>query len=348
MGGKQAISIPNSFFGESDQEILRAKFIDFNNQIDLFPLPSHPDFSIKLRNYISSHLKSKKDFKSFVGILECLIYGKSTNILIRNTSSLSILIEILSESVDSLAHTLPILLLSLCEIHSSITDHISPPASDPKKLENYLSIRFPILASSFSRFIRSRLFKTDIPKIPSVPIQGRLIDQVLNLLYFSSITLATASSALHRIYLSDIDGLSFNRLAAGMAGYDGSMILVIKVRGDIILGAYIGENLKDNAMISGSMDTFLYTLDGGFRTLKPEFGAGGGKYVYFNSKLAKSIKFPKGLGFGGEKEEARMWIDNEIEDSFITDSCQTYENGSLLVEGGRQKLVIYQVEISGT
>lgn len=348
MGGKKSKPVLNSFFLEADLEILKNKFVEFNQGKSLFALEEFPDFPVKIQKYISGFVKSKEDFKGFVGAIECLIYGKSTIIIVPLTSSFNLLIEILDEPLDSIHEILPKLLFSLCGNKSSILSYISPPQSDIGKIKSYLSTRFPILFSSFSRYVKSQLFDTPQIKLPIVPIPDRNIHKVLELLYFSSTTLAANGAELHRIYLSDIDGLSFNRIAAAISGYQGPMIMVIKLQGDIIIGAYIGDNLKDNAMISGSMDTFLFTLSGGFRTFKSEFGQGGGKFIYFNSKLAKSVKYPKGLGFGGDITEARVWIDDDIEECFVSDSGLTYEFGNIVEgDGGKKKIVVFNIEVWG-
>ena len=100
MGGKQNTSIQTTFFLPADIEILKLKFNDFNQGIHLFDLQGFSEFSVKIHNYLTKHIKSKKDFKSFVGILECFIYGKSTNIELTKSSSLDILIEIIIKSTN--------------------------------------------------------------------------------------------------------------------------------------------------------------------------------------------------------------------------------------------------------
>ena len=308
MGAKQSSQITNSFFLNNELEQLKLKFEEYNKN-PIFALDAFPDFSIKVHNFMRSQIKSPKDFKSFVGILEYMIYGKSNTIQITGSTSIDILISILSLPEDTLIKTLPQILLSLCENEADISEFINLSFSDIKTFVNYLIHDFPVLSSSFSRYIRSKVLNTALPKPPSIPIKDRNISKVLNLLYYSSNKISGINSELHRIYLSDVDGLGFKSLSNAVLGYSGPMILVIKLQNNFIIGAYIGESFKDNAMISGSMDTFLYSLDGNlkvFRTFKPEFGPGGGKYIYFNSKLQNSTKFPKGLGFGGDKEEARL------------------------------------------
>jgi hypothetical protein len=138
-------------------------------------------------------------------------------------------------------------------------------------------------------------------------------------------------------------------MAQAISGYMGSMILVIKLDNERIIGAHIGEDIRDNASISGSMDTFLFSLVGGFKTFKPEYGNMQGKYVYLNSKISKSAKFPKGLGFGGGKEDARIWLDFDLDrGSYVSDSCGTYENGKLVETSGHEvPITIILIEIWG-
>lgn len=347
MGNKNSIDLPTSFFSHNELEKLKKKFENSVNPIS--PIPYVPKFPEKIENFIVSHMKSTKDFKSYVGAIEFMIYGKSNNIFVNNLSPLNVLVDIINLPIDSLGVELPKVLFSLCNSQAKILEYITPPDSDTKSIINYFNQTFPVLASAFSRYIRAKYFDSEFSVPPFVPIPDRNIEKVLELLYYSTNKLAVISSALHKIYLSDTDGLSFNRIAASIAGYLGPMILVLKLSGNSIIGAYIGENLKDNAQISGSMDTFLYSLAGGFKTFKADYGDGGGRYIYLNSKLQKSIKFPIGLGFGGDKEDARLWIDGDINnESYVRKTCSTYEHGDILPDLSIQtKIVIVNVEVWG-
>jgi hypothetical protein len=64
---------------------------------------------------------------------------------------------------------------------------------------------------------------------------------------------------LHCLYESAKEGLSFNRLAYQIIGYDGPSILLINHRGGL-LGVYIGTNVQDISRYHGSVETYLFTF----------------------------------------------------------------------------------------
>ncbi|OMJ88053.1 hypothetical protein SteCoe_10127 [Stentor coeruleus] len=348
MGGKSAKTIQSNFYSADDINILQAKFQSLSTNRNIFDLEGHSDFGPKILKYIEKFTGPKKDFKAFVGICEYLVFGKSSQLVIPEKSSIEILAEILQISPDSAHKELPVILLKLCQGDSIILEHVNPPKGSIRDIRNYLELSFPLLSSSFERFMRNRLINASLPVPTIIPLEDRNIAKVLPLLYYSCYNL-TQVPQVHQIFLSDIDGLSFNRLAAAITGYQGPMIMVIKLYGGILLGAYIGLQLQDNAQISGSMDTFLFTLSKGFKTFKSSVSASNGKFIYFNSKLNNSTKFPKGLGFGGDKEESRLWIDGDLEDySYVSESCGTYETGKLVEEpGNKVKMIIVNIEIWG-
>ena len=346
MGGSSSTTVSKSLFKTEELETLRVTFQSLDSP--LFSIPTHPDFDSKVKSYIQKYMKSRKDFCSFVGVLEYIVYGKSINIDVLNSSSLLILIQILSPCAE-LQAILPDLLISMVSAPQSLLAYISLTSSDPKRICDYFEHHFPLLGSSFSRFVKSRIFKTSLSGPPSVPIEGRVISQVLPLLYYSTYNLQNSSSELHPLFLSDQDGFSFTKLVQAITGYMGSMILVLKLDGDRLIGAHIGEDIRDNANFSGSMDTFLYSLVSGFKTFKPEYGNMQGQYIYLNSKISKSAKFPKGLGFGGDKSSARLWLDFDLDrGSYVSDSCGTFETGKLVETAGHEvAITIVNIEIWG-
>ena len=74
-----------------------------------------------------------------------------------------------------------------------------------------------------------------------------------------------------------------------------------------------------------------------------------GQYIYLNSKISKSAKFPKGLGFGGDKSSARLWLDFDLDrGSYVSDSCGTFETGKLVETAGHEvAITIVNIEIWG-
>ena len=65
-----------------------------------------------------------------------------------------------------------------------------------------------------------------------------------------------------RLYSSSVDGLSFNRMAHHVMGYDGPMCFIIKPqrRNDCVFGAFTSGRWREFNRFYGSSDTFLFTL----------------------------------------------------------------------------------------
>ena len=65
-----------------------------------------------------------------------------------------------------------------------------------------------------------------------------------------------------RLYSSSVDGLSFNRMAHHVMGYDGPMCFLIKPqrRSDCVFGAFTSGRWREFNRFYGSSDTFLFTL----------------------------------------------------------------------------------------
>ena len=346
MGGTASTNVSTSLFKSDELEKLRKRFVEFDSA--LFSHPLFPSLDSQVKVYFNKYLKSRKDFCSFVGVLEYIIYGKSVNIDVFNSNSLIILIEILKLG-EGVVDQLPDYLISMSEANPVLKDYIKLTSNQPKWISDYFEHHFPLLGSAFARFVKFKLLGTGLGQPPKVELEERLVSEVIDLLFYSTFNLQSSASVLFPLFLSDRDGFSFIKLAQAIGGYHGSMILVIKIDEGGIIGAHIGEDLRDNATTSGSMDTFLFSLVGGFKTFKPEYGNMQGKYMYLNSKISKSSKFPKGLGFGGSKEDARLWLDNNLDqDSYVSDSCGTYESGQLIQSQGHAvPITIITIEIWG-
>lgn len=346
MGGKSSTNVAQSLFKNDELEKLRKKFEEFDS--GLFSHPAFPTFDSQVKAYFNKYLKSRKDFCSFIGVLEYIIFGKSTNIDVFNSNSLKILIEILQKG-ENIKDELPEYLIAFSNANPILKNYIDLPSSDPKRISDYFDHHFPLLGSAFARFVKNKLLETSLGQPPKVELEDRSISQVIDLLFFSTFNLQSSAPVLFPLFLSDRDGFSFIKLVQAIVGYAGTMILVIKLDEGGIIGAHIGEDLRDNGNFSGSMDTFLFTMVDGFKTFKPEYGNMQGKYLYLNSKISKSSKFPKGLGFGGSKEDARLWLDNDLDQgSYVSDSCGTFESGKLVSTPGHEvPITIVTIEIWG-
>lgn len=300
----------DTFFNSSQIKLLSIHFnsifpkakLDWATIEKLFRVKDDPDLHTAMGNRLESQVKNPKDFEGFLKSVEYLIFGKNKigGALSYDTKGpierLADLLNINEQTSDFnvllLRH-----LLSICAGDLNLIVLINPNAQSVRQFQTHCSIQFPVLANCLPNFLHSKLLDRSPLQPPEIDEINKDINEALPFLYLSCPTLIGIK--LVKLYLSKEDGLSFNRVAAGLNGYEGSMILTIRLSDSTILGAFIGEGLRDNAKYSGSMDTFLFTFANGYRTFRPEEGEGAGNFIYFNSKISGAKKFPKGLGFGG-------------------------------------------------
>ena len=87
----------------------------------------------------------------------------------------------------------------------------------------------------------------------------------------------------HRIYTSDSDGLSFNRLLNSLLGYDGPTLIIIKeTERKGIFGAYANARWRESKDFYGDSDCFLFRLQPTAAVYRPR--GTGANYMYCNSE----------------------------------------------------------------
>lgn len=138
--------------------------------------------------------------------------------------------------------------------------------------------------------------------------------------------------AWHRLYTSDEDGLSFNRLQNALLGYGGPTLLIIKEsQGDGIFGAYTSTAWKESKDFYGNSDCFLFQLQPCLRVILPR-GRGANNFMYCNSE-SRSRGYDgqaHGIGFGGTIEKPRLFIAESFDGCMASASDLTFEAGALL------------------
>ncbi len=150
-------------------------------------------------------------------------------------------------------------------------------------------------------------------------------------------TLASMSPSLggewFRLYTSDEDGLSFNRLQNSLLGYSGPTLLIIKeVEGGGIFGAFTSTAWKENKDFYGNSDCFLFQLQPNVQVIRPRGGRGGTNFMYCNSE-SRSRGYDgqaHGIGFGGTVEKPRLFIAESFDGCMASASDLTFESGALL------------------
>eukprot|EP01006_Ploeotia_vitrea_P013502 TRINITY_DN35297_c0_g1_i1.p1 TRINITY_DN35297_c0_g1~~TRINITY_DN35297_c0_g1_i1.p1 ORF type:complete len:637 (+),score=100.12 TRINITY_DN35297_c0_g1_i1:23-1933(+) len=170
-------------------------------------------------------------------------------------------------------------------------------------------------------------------------------------------------------------GRGFQSLHYRVYGYSGPTVLLIKTQketttkeqqeettyGPQLLGAFIPAPWNDDhaGQYSGGPDTFLFSMslaageeeeDGhkassgdvvGWR-LYPTTNHKN-HYMYYNPKNSHHLK---GLGFGGQVNYFRLWVDLDLEKGTCSDFCTTFHKGPLL-DGNRKSFTIDTLEVYG-
>jgi hypothetical protein len=221
----------------------------------------------------------------------------------------------------------------------------------------------PMFASILSTFVWS-IFSPNRPYPPSrtcfdfpVPnLDSNMFESPRSPLLF---TFGCLSSSLRgtyfRLYTSDNDGLSFNRLQNALLGYSGPTLLVIRSADNGIFGAFTASPWKESKDFYGDSDCFLFQIAPTTAVYRPTGNACN--YMYCNS-FARSRGYDQqahGLGFGGTVDEPRLFLAENFDDCVAAGADMTFENGSLLpqqYEGGvvvskRSHFAIDSVEVWG-
>ena len=223
-------------------------------------------------------------------------------------------------------------------------DNFFPNTS--KAIETYIgTIAFP------KSIEQSASFKAYLPATLDVP--SAVVDEI------DLIPLSLFSTHLQgewtRLYSVQTDGLSFNRVAHHIKGYDGPTCLLIRPiaisnsipiyaandsKPPYVLGALAVDGWKEMNRFTGSSGNCLFSLSSQLRFYRTKYPTNS-SYQYLNSK---TFGMPHGLGFGGSSRAGssgasavpsdgtgfRLFIPDSLEGCFAMSSCLTYEAGRLL------------------
>lgn len=146
-----------------------------------------------------------------------------------------------------------------------------------------------------------------------------------NSLRFSHVCISPNHTCMHvsmqwyRLFSSDADGMSFNRLLKALLGYSGPTLLMLTSTSGSTFGAFTSSKWIESKSFYGNSDCFLYQLEPMTNVYRPRGGAvddGGGNrmgdgslsssgssnrnYMYCNPE-ARSKGFDglaHGIGFG--------------------------------------------------
>mmetsp|Transcript_1445 Transcript_1445/g.1719 ORF Transcript_1445/g.1719 Transcript_1445/m.1719 type:complete len:559 (-) Transcript_1445:46-1722(-) len=205
----------------------------------------------------------------------------------------------------------------------------------------------------------STAFRT--PAISKDEEKSRLFFEIRNLtsppllpLSFSPIlfSLACMSPKLtgkwNRIYSSEADGFSFNRLHVSLKGYSGPTIILIRdADGGGIFGAYTSSQWKDSTKFFGTNDCFLFTLHPTVKLIRPRKGPSikdQQNYMYLNHSGFRN-KQPRGMGFGGNLSSFRLFITESFENCIANSWDSVFEPQNLLSQEWETKFDVRDLEV---
>lgn len=115
-----------------------------------------------------------------------------------------------------------------------------------------------------------------------------------------------------------------------MLGYSGPTLVIIQATNGGIFGAFTASSWKESKDFYGNSDCFLYQLLPSTAVYRPR--GNETNYMYCNSE-ARSRGYDQlahGIGFGGDSQAPRLFIDESFEGNLASSNDLTFEPGPLL------------------
>ncbi|CAM9642471.1 unnamed protein product, partial [Phaeothamnion confervicola] len=216
----------------------------------------------------------------------------------------------------------------------------------------WVAERAPLLHLCLTTFVQLRLFP-ETPLPPELPVfcpaepQGgtALLDGAAEAAFGLSIYTKAVHGHWLRLYSSDEDGLSFNRIAYKILGFGGPTLLLIRDKATgAVFGGFADSPWKESNSFFGTASCFLLRLLPDYE-LYPCKPASEGRYQFLN---LKGFSLPHGLGMGGRVDSFRLFISEGLdgEDCVARAACMTYERGPLL-PAERRRFEVDGMEVWG-
>jgi len=179
-------------------------------------------------------------------------------------------------------------------------------------------------------------FATALLGAPLVPDQrllaeSRILGKGLSLLLRASDARLWASGDWEPLYRDWADGRSFNALLKGTLHYGGPALLLVRTTQGEVFGALSTCWDDGNGKFGGSSECFLFALTPALCVARSD--SRSGNHVYLN---ARNKHAPRGLGFGGQLNFFRLWLDADFEESYVLQSDATFGSGLLIPGDGLQ------------
>ena len=153
---------------------------------------------------------------------------------------------------------------------------------------------------------------------------------------------------ISRIYSSNTDGFSFNRLTYQIIHYTAPTLIFLKhydkEKQEInIIGIFQDGEIKDTARYdSGTLNNCIFILSPTLKTIRTYPQTGGGKnYAYLNTRKIEGSDYKCGLAWGGKVGEGKLWLDRDLPDGcYMLPQDDTYEIG-FIINGKELNVSIY-------
>jgi len=199
----------------------------------------------------------------------------------------------------------------------------------------WASQTMPLISAILPTFMHYLLFRD----LPFSPGRQHFLFPILNdsssffetdfsskLFCFSCMSLALGG-AWHRLYTSDVDGFSFNRLQLALLSYAGPTIMIIRAaKNGSIFGAFTSSAWKESKDFFGNSDCLLYQIEPSLGIYRPR--RMDRNFMYCNS-AARSKGYDQlahGIGFGGSSNlssDPRLYVSETFEDCIASASDTT-------------------------
>jgi TLD len=238
--------------------------------------------------------------------------------------------------------------------------HVGKPLTK-KDFTQWAETHFSLLSAPLSAFVHNLVFHGNAhPEARMLPYVTPKIEHASEIFTSDHSPLLIALSFIspsfggkwHRLYSSEMDGRSFNRLEWSLLGYAGPTLLVVKTTDGATLGGFTGVPWHEDKNFYGNADSFLVELAPNVALHRPT--GTQDHFMYLHSEFshcplqpAAGNGLPHGIGFGGTIDKPRFFIPHTFEGCTAGFLCKTFESGELVPPESLEKFELKFLEVWG-
>ncbi|GBG24970.1 TLD domain-containing protein 1 [Hondaea fermentalgiana] len=138
-----------------------------------------------------------------------------------------------------------------------------------------------------------------------------------------------AASSWDLLFSSNQHGMSFDMLFNSILGYAGPTLIAIMDAEGNVFGGLVSETWSEAAQFYGNTSSTLVSLRPKFQTLSARTDGSSPGTNHFQFLRCRGKSGILGLGFGGDENSPRLWLDRNFEGCRAADFDLTYEQGDL-------------------